>query len=133
MLGIEPEPGNVVDSARTARRLLDELPGSRVGIILDIANLTDPAYHTTPELRQGVIREAVTLLADRIVLVHAKDRAADGSVVAPGRGVIDFHGCFQALASAGVRAPVITHGLEARDADATARSLRDCLTKAGLS
>ena len=73
------------------------------------------------------------LLADRILLVHAKDRAADGAVVAPGRGVIDFDHCFRTLAAAGVLVPVITHGLEAADAPAAARVLAGQLHAAGLA
>src|SRR5207253_1284074 len=38
-LGIEPEPNNVIDSARKARRLLDELSSAHLGIVMDGANL----------------------------------------------------------------------------------------------
>lgn len=124
MLGIEPETGNVVNSAFAARRLLDELQSERVGIIIDAANLIDPQHHTTPASRAEVVAQAVELLADRIVLVHAKDRSADGSAVAPGSGVVDFDGYFGALRAAGVRAPVVGHGLRADEAPEAAVFLR---------
>src|SRR4030095_6955007 len=41
-LGIEPEIGNVIDSARKARKLLDELKSPRLKIIMDAANLFRP-------------------------------------------------------------------------------------------
>ena len=45
--------------------------------MLDPANLfeTEPA-----EEKRRIIADAVDLLGDRIVMAHAKDRAADGSV-----------------------------------------------------
>ncbi len=127
VLAIEPEPANVVDSAVSARRLLDELASDRVGIIIDAANLIDPAVHTTPGMRRDVVTRAVDLLADCIVLVHAKDRTADGRVVAPGQGVVDFDRYFRDLAAAGVQAPVIAHGLNAGEAASTAVFLRERL------
>src|ERR1041384_5761189 len=42
VLGVEPEPANVFDSAPRARRLLDELRSPALKIILDAANLLQP-------------------------------------------------------------------------------------------
>ncbi len=130
-LGIEPEPGNVVSDAVVARRLLDALQSDRVGIVIDAANLIDPLRDTTPVLRADVIARAVELLGAHIVLVHAKDRAADGRVVAPGHGAVDFDGYFGALKAAGVQAPVVAHGLDAGEAPETAAFLRCRLVAAG--
>ena len=41
-LGIEPETGNVIDSARRCRRLLDEVASPRLKVVLDPANLLRP-------------------------------------------------------------------------------------------
>lgn len=131
MLGIEPEPSNVVDGVAAARRLVTELGSPRVGIVLDAANLIGHgATHDAGE-RQDVISRAVDSLADRIILVHAKDRAHDGSFVAPGRGAIDFRGYFGALVAARVRVPVITHGLRAEEAPGAAVFLRARMDEAG--
>ena len=43
-LGVEPEVSNVVDSARKARRLLDEMQSPRLKIIMDVANLFHAGY-----------------------------------------------------------------------------------------
>jgi sugar phosphate isomerase/epimerase len=131
MLGMEPEPSNVVGSGEAARRLIDELGHARLGVVLDTANLVDPAVHRTAAARRDVFARAVDQLADRILLVHAKDRASDGGVVAPGHGIVDFDACFRALAGAGVCVPVITHGLEPHDAAAAATYLSERIVAQG--
>jgi sugar phosphate isomerase/epimerase len=123
MLAVEPEPSSVVDSAATAQRLLREVGNARLGVILDSANLIEPEHHTTPAARRRVLQEAVDLLGERIVLVHAKDRGADGQFVAAGDGVVDFAAFFAALERAGVRAPVVTHDLPVAQAASAAAYL----------
>jgi sugar phosphate isomerase/epimerase len=123
MLAVEPEPSSVVDSAVTAQQLLREVGSARLGVILDSANLLEPAHHTTPASRLTVLQEAVDLLGERIVLVHAKDRAPDGRFVAAGEGVVDFGAFFVALERAKVRAPVVTHDLPAAQAASAAAYL----------
>ena len=71
VLGIEPEPGNVVRDAPTAARLLDELGADApVGIIFDPANLLSPE---TMSQQAEILTEAVDLLGPRIVGVQLKD------------------------------------------------------------
>jgi sugar phosphate isomerase/epimerase len=71
VLGIEPEPGNVVRDAPTAARLLDELgDDAPVGIIFDPANLLSPE---TMSQQARILTEAVDLLGPRIVGVQLKD------------------------------------------------------------
>jgi sugar phosphate isomerase/epimerase len=112
-LGIEPELANVVSSAAHARRLIDELGSKRVKIVFDAANL----FETVPLAKQrNIVSRAVDLLADRIVIAHAKDRAADGAFVAAGHGVLDYPHYIGALRRIGFDGPVIAHGLEAHDA-----------------
>jgi sugar phosphate isomerase/epimerase len=118
-LGIEPEPANVVGDAAAARRLIDELSSPAPAVVLDPANLIDGAADPG-----AVIAAAVDLLADRIVLAHAKDRDAQGNVVAAGRGVIDFAGVIARLRAAGFDGDLIAHGLSAAEAAAAARHLR---------
>jgi sugar phosphate isomerase/epimerase len=124
MLGVEPEPSNVVASAAHAHQLITELAHARIGIVLDAANLLGPVLRESAETQRDVIERAIYQLGTRIVLVHAKDRRADGTFVAPGHGIVDFDACFQVLESAGVRAPVITHGLQSAEAADACRYLR---------
>ncbi|MBC7842841.1 MAG: sugar phosphate isomerase/epimerase [Gemmatimonadaceae bacterium] len=133
LLGVEPEPSNVVSSSAVARRLLDESGSARVGIIIDAANLIGDALRYPALERHAVIARAVDLLADRVILVHAKDRRIDGTIAAPGHGDVDFVEYFSALANAGVRVPVITHGLTAADAPQAAVFLRGCMMPPGRS
>ena len=126
-LGVEPELANVVSSAGRARALLDEIASPRLKIVLDPANLFEVE---TPERRRGIVAQAVDLLADRIAMAHAKDRTATGAFTTAGRGVIDFRHFTGLLRDAGFRGPLVTHGLEARDAPEVAAFLRDVLAGA---
>jgi len=126
-LGIEPERANVVDSAAKARRLIDEMQSPRLKIVLDPANLveTEPAAE-----KRRIVEQAIELLADRIMLAHAKDRTADGTFTAAGKGVLDYPHYVRCLVSAGFDGPLIAHGLEAAEAPSVAGFLRRALAEA---
>jgi sugar phosphate isomerase/epimerase len=127
-IGVEPEAANVVSSARRARDLLAALGHDRLGIVLDPANL----FETAAQFRGGaVLDEAVDLLSDRIVMVHAKDRDARGLVVPAGMGVVNLPRVLGSLRRAGFDGPVVTHGLTAAEAPGVARALRGVLDRAG--
>ena len=84
VLGIEPEPGNIVRDAHDAARLLDELgPDAPIGIVFDPANLLTPA--TAPD-QERILTEAIDLLGSRIIGAHAKDVVEDG-YAAVGAGI----------------------------------------------
>jgi sugar phosphate isomerase/epimerase/pimeloyl-ACP methyl ester carboxylesterase len=118
-LGVEPETANVVGSAGAARRLVDEVRSPRVRVVLDPANL---AEHADRAASRDLVAGAVDLLADRISLVHAKDRRADGSVAAPGGGVVDFADLAARLSAIGYTGPVVAHGFGPEEAPAVAAS-----------
>jgi sugar phosphate isomerase/epimerase len=120
MLGIEPELANVVNSAAAARRLIGEIGSDVIRIVLDPANLAERAEEAE---RRRIIEQAVDGLAGRIVMAHAKDRAEDGGVAAPGKGVIDFGHFLSRLKESGFDGPVVAHGFEAADAEDVARFL----------
>ena len=120
-LGIEPELANVVDSAAAARRLIDTLKSPAIGIVLDPANLFEIAEEGE---RRRIIASAVELLADRIVMAHAKDRNADGSFATAGKGVIDFAHFLGCLKQAGFDGDLVTHGLAADEAAGVAAYLK---------
>ena len=128
ILGVEPEMANIVSSAPRARQLIDELKSDRIGIVLDPANLFDASQVAQ---RAQTIREAVDLLADHIVMAHAKDRAMDGSFCAAGRGCVDFDAFIRQLAEKGFHGPLVTHGCTDTEAPAVAGFLRERLERFG--
>ncbi len=110
-LGIEPELSNVVNSARKARRLLDEIGSPALCAVMDGSNLlraTDvPRMH-------AIFKEAFDLLGKDIAVVHAKDLLIDGSADhgAAGTGVLDYDDYLANLRRAGFDGPLILHTLE---------------------
>ncbi|RZS52922.1 sugar phosphate isomerase/epimerase family protein [Sphaerotilus mobilis] len=129
LLGIEPELANVVNSAQRARALIDQLGSERLRIVLDPANLFEVA--TLAEQRDTV-SAAIDLLADRIVMGHAKDRHADGRFATAGTGVLDYAHYLAGLQRVGFNGPLITHGLAAEEAAGVAVFLRAALAEAGI-
>ena len=129
LLGVEPELANIVNSASAARRLINELQSDRIRIVLDPANLFERA---SPQDRRALVDQAVDLLADRIVMAHAKDRDATGAFATAGKGVIDFDHFLTTLHHAGFAGPVVTHGLRADEAADVAAFLRQKLGALGL-
>jgi sugar phosphate isomerase/epimerase len=106
-LGIEPEPGNVVSSARQALALLDEVRHPRLRIVMDAANLLGPDAD-----QQSILPEVFDLLSGDIALVHAKERPATGAR-------LDWGLYFRLITSCGYNGPVIIHGFpEERAAEA---------------
>ncbi|MEW9310152.1 sugar phosphate isomerase/epimerase family protein [Labrys neptuniae] len=112
-LGIEPELANVIDSAAKARAIIDEMASPRLKIILDPANLFEVASLAE---QQRLVSEAIDLLADRIVMAHAKDRDATGGFTTAGKGVLDYDHYLAGLARIGFDGPLVTHGLAAAEA-----------------
>jgi sugar phosphate isomerase/epimerase len=125
MLGVEPELGNVVNSAQRARKLIDVLQDERIRIVLDPANLFEVE---SPERRKTLIESAIALLKDRISLAHAKDRLDDGRFATAGTGVLDYRHFLTVLLRSGFRGPLITHSLTANEADKVAAFLKAELT-----
>lgn len=123
-LGIEPELANVINSAQKARRLIDEMRSPRIKIVLDPANLFEKA---TLDEQRTTVSHAIDLLADRIVMAHAKDRNPDGSFATAGKGVLDYTHYLGALTAIGFHGSLITHGLAANEAEGVARFLSETL------
>jgi sugar phosphate isomerase/epimerase len=120
LLGIEPELANVVNSAAKAKLLLQTMQSSRLRIVFDPANLFEA---TSLVEQRNIITAALDLLAPHMVMVHAKDRTADGHFVAAGKGVLDYGHFFTRLRSSGFAGPLVTHGLSADEAPGVARFL----------
>jgi sugar phosphate isomerase/epimerase len=128
-LGIEPELANVVNSAAKARRLIDEIRSPRLKIVLDPANLFEKE---TIERQRDVVSAAIDLLADRIVMGHAKDRSATGAFATVGKGVLDYPHYLARLKAVGFDGSLVTHGLAPSEATEVAAFLGRTLAEAGV-
>jgi len=125
-LGIEPETGNVVNSAKKARRLLDELRSPLLKIVMDAANLFRPGDGARME---EILDEAFDLLGPDIALAHAKD-FRDGAEIAPmaaGRGILDWALLMRLFRTAGYGGPLILHGLAESEVKRSVEFLRQIL------
>lgn len=125
-LAFEPEITNVVDSARKARRLLDELGSPRLKVVIDGANLF-PAG-SLGRMRE-ILEEAFELLGREIVLAHAKDLSTDGAAghEAAGTGCLDYPTYLRLLRAVGYSGPLILHGLREDQVGASTKFLRGLL------
>lgn len=129
LLAVEPEVSNVVDSARKARRLLDELADPRLKVIMDGANL----FHAGElAVMHDILDEAFDLLGPDLVLAHAKDLRTDGAAgdCAAGTGVLDYPHYLSGLRRAGYAGPWILHGLTEQEVPASVAFLRALLAEA---
>lgn len=122
-LGIEPEVTNVVDSARQARRLLDECRSNWLKIIFDGANLF--RADNLGRMKE-VLEEAFDLLGRDLVIVHAKDIRAGNHEQrqAAGTGILDYATCFRLLKHHGFDGPVVLHNLAESEVEAAVRFVR---------
>ncbi|NKK96736.1 TIM barrel protein [Rhizobium leguminosarum bv. viciae] len=123
-LGIEPELANVVNSAEKAYRLIAALKSPRIKIVLDPANLFEVA---TLDEQRSIVSSAIELLADWIVMAHAKDRNPDGSFATAGKGVLDYAHYLGRLEAIGFKGSLVTHGLSASEAAGAAAFLKNSL------
>ncbi|MBY3118352.1 MULTISPECIES: sugar phosphate isomerase/epimerase family protein [Rhizobium] len=123
-LGIEPELANVVNSAEKAYRLIAALKSPRIKIVLDPANLFEVA---TLDEQRSIVSSGIDLLADWIVMAHAKDRNPDGSFATAGKGVLDYAHYLGRLEAIGFKGSLVTHGLSASEAAGAASFLKNSL------
>ena len=123
-LGVEPEPGNVIGNAKTARRLLDQIGNPRLKIVMDAANLLPPECQAR---QREVVAEAVSLLGSDVALVHTKDVSPAGEAVAAGRGIVDFRDFLRGILSTGYRGPLVSHNFPEKDAAYVSGLLRRVL------
>lgn len=126
LLGVEPEVGNVVSSARHARRLLDELRSPRLKIVFDPANLFGPGDLSR---MSEIMDEAFDLLGPDIAMAHAKELSAEGHAgsLAVGEGILDWEYYLGLLQRGRFAGPLILHGFEEKDAAASVKFLRERL------
>jgi sugar phosphate isomerase/epimerase len=122
-LAFEPEVANVVDSARKARRIIDEIGSPYLKVTIDGANI----FHTGELPRMhDILEEAFALLGPDIALAHAKDLDHDGEAghQPAGRGLLDYAQYLTLLQRSGFDGGVILHGLAEADVDSCAAFVR---------
>jgi sugar phosphate isomerase/epimerase len=122
-LGVETEPGNVINSARKCRRLLDEFASPWLKVIFDPANLVGADLSRDPG---DLLTEALDLLGPDVVIGHAKECGPNGEVLTPGRGIVPW-----SLVISGLSAqphsdaiPLIIHGIDESDVGQAVAFLR---------
>jgi sugar phosphate isomerase/epimerase len=125
-LGVEPEPSNVVASARKARQLLDELKSPHLRIVMDAANLF--RVEDLPQMREK-LDEAFDLLGGDIIITHAKDIQMAGELrcVAAGKGSLDYDHYISLLNACGFAGPMILHELKESEVPECVAFLREKL------
>jgi sugar phosphate isomerase/epimerase len=123
-LAVEPEPGNVVNHAQAARRLLDEVASPFLGIVLDPANLLSP--ETLPKQHE-VLAQAAQLLGGSLLLAHIKDIDSSGRVTVPGNGAVDLVAFLAALRSIAYDGALIAHGFAKENAAEVSGLLTDLI------
>lgn len=110
VLAFEPEVNNVVDSARKARQLMDEMGSPHLKVTMDPANI----FHAgqLPRMRE-VLEEAFALVGKDIALAHAKDLDRDGDAghKAAGEGLLDYDLYLRLLRANRFSGPLLLHGL----------------------
>jgi len=123
VLGIEPEPANVIDSASRARQLLDQLQSPHLKIIFDAANLL---RSDTVDFQERILSEAIDLLGPDIVVAHAKDLTRDPRAghVAAGRGLLDYGLYLSLLRQTRFGGPLILHSLREDETSAAVAFLK---------
>ncbi len=110
VLAFEPEVNNVVDSAKKARRLMDEIGSPHLKVTMDAANL----FHAGELARMSeVLDQAFALVGKDIVLAHAKDLSHDGDAghEPAGHGKLDYDRYLSLLHAYGFNGPLLLHGL----------------------
>jgi sugar phosphate isomerase/epimerase len=128
VLAFEPEVNNVVDSARKARRLLDEIGSPFLKVTFDAANL----FHAgeLPRMKE-ILEEAFGLIGKDVVLAHAKDLDHDGDAghLAAGQGKLDYDRYIRLLHQYKFPGPLLLHGLSESQVPGCVAFLRDKIAR----
>ncbi len=128
LLAFEPEVNNVVDSARKARRLMDEIGSPHLKVTIDPANI----FHTgeLPRMKE-MLDEAFALIGKDIVLAHAKDLDHDGDAghLAAGQGKLDYDRYVALLRTHDYKGPLLLHGLSEKQVPGCVTFLREKLAR----
>jgi sugar phosphate isomerase/epimerase len=110
VLAFEPEVNNIVDSARKARQIMDEIGSPYLKVTMDPANIFPTG--TLPRMKE-ILEEAFSLVGKDVVLAHAKDLDHDGDAghKAAGEGLLDYDLYVRLLRAHRFNGPLLLHGL----------------------
>ena len=127
-LGFEPEVNNVVNSAKKARRLMDEIGSPHLKVTMDAANLF-PAGESAH--MSDVLDRAFALVGKDIVMAHAKDLSHDGDAghEAAGHGKLDYYRYLTLLHACGFKGPLLLHSLSEAQVPGCVAFLREKLAR----
>jgi sugar phosphate isomerase/epimerase len=127
-VAFEPEVNNVVDSAKKARRLMDEVGSPRLKVTMDAANL----FHAGEFAHMSeVLDQAFALVGKDIVMAHAKDVSHDGDAghEPAGYGKLDYGRYLSLLHAYGFKGPLLLHSLSPAQAPGCVAFLREKLAR----
>ena len=128
VLAFEPEVSNIVNSAKKARRLMDEISSPNLKVTLDAANLFPTG--TLPQMK-AILDEAFALIGKDIVLAHAKDLDHDGDAghLPAGQGKLDYDHYIALLHKYKFRGPLLLHSLSEAQVPGCAGFLREKIAR----
>ncbi len=128
VLAFEPEVNNIVDSARKARQIMDEIGSAHLKVTMDPANIF-PAG-SLPRMKE-ILEEAFSLVGRDIVLAHAKDLDHDGDAghKAAGEGLLDYELYLRLLRAQRFSGPLLLHGLSRAQVPGCVAFLRGKLSR----
>jgi L-ribulose-5-phosphate 3-epimerase len=90
-IGLEVASRHIVGTAPALAQLIDEVPSSNIGVVMDPCNLMTQENY---ERQHEIMQEAFRLLGTRIVSTHAKDMKLDANgklqTVAAGQGMLNY-------------------------------------------
>jgi sugar phosphate isomerase/epimerase len=131
-LAFEPEVNNVVDSARKARHLIDEVGSPLLKVVMDPANIF---HHGELARMPEMLDEAFALLGPLIALAHAKDLDHDGDAghLPAGQGLLDYPRYLRLLHDCGYDGALVLHGLSEQDVPACTAALRKAAPPSWIS
>lgn len=127
-VAFEPEVNNVVDSAKKARRLMDEVGSPRLKVTMDAANL----FHAGEFARMSeILDQAFALVGHDIVMAHAKDVSQDGDAghEPAGHGKLDYYRYLSLLHAYGFKGPLLLHSLSEAQVPGCVAFLREKLAR----
>jgi sugar phosphate isomerase/epimerase len=128
VLAFEPEVNNIVDSAKKARRLMDEVGSAHLKVTIDGANI----FHAGELVRMSeILDEAFELIGKDIALAHAKDLSHDGDAghEAAGHGKLDYLRYLTLLCKYDFHGPLLLHGLSESQVPECVTFLRNTLAR----
>jgi len=128
IIGIEPVAFHVLNSAKLARRLLDEVASKKLKIIFDPVNL----IHTPNdiEIQESIYQEVFELIGNDIVALHVKDIVFDGDEKVwrnLGKGDINLRSVFSWFQENGTAIPLLREEIIPDSAQCDINKIRELL------